>query len=243
MGFSYLEKEQELLPLLIEQSDERVLRDFIQQLLSLDFHFRWDEWFYGKTPLSTAAKVDFGLEVLLEFDANPRLFDYDGTSPLEQACWSRNSKAIQTLITKGASIHFVGELGPTTTLHSICEHGNIDGLKSLIADHKGVDQVKQAIDLIDYSNYTPLMRAVQSGSLDCVWQLLDLGADVNFFDHRWGYPPLHLAMIHPSLEIVQLLLERGADPELKDCFSKTALERAREEDHPDEAILDLLRSK
>jgi ankyrin repeat protein len=52
--------------------------------------------------------------------------------------------------------------------------------------------------------------------IDTVQYLLDLGVDVNRAEDGW--PPLHTAVASRSTAMVRLILERGADPNLKcDC--------------------------
>lgn len=59
---------------------------------------------------------------------------------------------------------------------------------------------------------TALLAAIEGGHLDTVKVLLDRGVDVNGQDQE-GYPaPLPLAASFRQTRIVQLLLERGADP-------------------------------
>ncbi|RYG26484.1 hypothetical protein EON82_03115 [bacterium] len=67
-----------------------------------------------------------------------------------------------------------------------------------------------------------LIRAIRAGDVDAVWRLLDAGADPN--EKLWeeldhgpfleGVTPLMVAAAAPksNVEIVRLLLERGADP-------------------------------
>lgn len=57
----------------------------------------------------------------------------------------------------------------------------------------------------DNDNNTPLLLAVESGSVDITKHLLDFGANVNHFNKARVYP-LHLACTIGSLEIVKLLL-------------------------------------
>ncbi len=58
---------------------------------------------------------------------------------------------------------------------------------------------------VDVDSNTPLLLAVESGSVDIVQHLVELGADVNQCNKNRVYP-LHLACTNGSLEIVKLLL-------------------------------------
>ncbi|MBE5867048.1 MAG: hypothetical protein E7292_12805 [Lachnospiraceae bacterium] len=81
---------------------------------------------------------------------------------------------------------------------------------------------------------TPLMIACYANEYDAVKVLLENGADVNAMDHH-GKTPL-VYVIHKNdynsdetlqAEIVKLLLEYGADPDIRGLYNETALEEAR----------------
>jgi ankyrin repeat protein len=60
-----------------------------------------------------------------------------------------------------------------------------------------------------------LARAVSRGDLPAVTELLGAGADPNIRD-AGGYPPIAIAAVKGSPQLVQLLLAAGADPLLPD---------------------------
>ena len=69
---------------------------------------------------------------------------------------------------------------------------------------------------------TALIWAAETGSLAAIKVLLDCGAEVNAQDNQ-SLSALRYAAANARTEIVQLLLERGADPELADWGGKTPL--------------------
>ena len=69
---------------------------------------------------------------------------------------------------------------------------------------------------------TALIWAAETGSLAAIKVLLDCGANVNAQDDQ-SLSALRYAAANARTEIVQLLLERGADPELADWGGKTPL--------------------
>ncbi|KAG6836362.1 hypothetical protein H0H93_008863 [Arthromyces matolae] len=101
----------------------------------------------------------------------------------------------------------------------------IDCAKVLIA---GGAHVKGTYALID---------AAQAGSTSMISLLLESGADVNeippdkYTGSPWQGTPLHEAAKKGHLPAVQLLLDRGADPTLKDTDGKIALDLARARNH------------
>ena len=63
------------------------------------------------------------------------------------------------------------------------------------------------------------MRAAQRNSVEGVALLIDLGFDVNATNRLDRYhesAPLHEAAAHGNLEVIEVLLAHGADPNLKD---------------------------
>src|SRR5450432_3916511 len=61
----------------------------------------------------------------------------------------------------------------------------------------------------------PLTRAARDGDLETIKRLLDGGADVNAPDSEEGWPPLFHAVDKRQAAAVVLLLERGANPNLR----------------------------
>jgi ankyrin repeat protein len=62
-------------------------------------------------------------------------------------------------------------------LHSLCEEGNAELL------HQVLSATTIDANRLDTEGYTPLARAVESGSTDCVRILLECGADPSIGDN------------------------------------------------------------
>ncbi|ELW70899.1 2-5A-dependent ribonuclease [Tupaia chinensis] len=60
-----------------------------------------------------------------------------------------------------------------------------------------------------------LIEAVQRKDVKLVQQLLERGTDVNFQEEEGGWTPLHNAVQQNREDIVELLLDHGADPHLR----------------------------
>lgn len=75
---------------------------------------------------------------------------------------------------------------------------------------------RSAPDPVDPDGKTALHHAIDRRAEDAVRELVNGGADVNALD-RWGNNPLWRAVYHaPATSgIVELLLEHGADPTVK----------------------------
>ncbi len=78
-----------------------------------------------------------------------------------------------------------------------------------------------------------LLNAVESGDLKEAMRLLDDGADVNAHAEENGTTPLMIASGAGRLDLINLLLKRGADVNAKNQGGYTALDVAEEEYHRD----------
>jgi ankyrin repeat protein len=93
---------------------------------------------------------------------------------------------------------------------------------------KLLDSGEVDLGVVDDDGRTPLHRAIDAGAEDAGRLLVDAGADVNRPD-RWGNTPLWRAVyqVCDTAALVELLLERGADPTVKNNHDVSALDLAR----------------
>ncbi|XYI03809.1 ankyrin repeat domain-containing protein [Sorangium sp. So ce1128] len=170
-------------------------------------------WLYvGDTSLHLAAaalRLDEA-RLLLRAGADPNAENRRGATPLHYACdprprsavpWSRESQT---------------------------------GLIRLLVEY-GAD-----LERADRGGATALHRAVRARSPGAVGQLLALGAQPNCRLGKRGSSPLHLAAqstgaggtvgsMDEQLDIIRLLLQRGADPTATDAADRTPRDGARNE--------------
>ncbi|GME66805.1 unnamed protein product [[Candida] boidinii] len=103
-------------------------------------------------------------------------------------------------------------------LQRVCAKGNYKEAQSLIKMGANVNES-------DYAGNTPLHEAALEGFSSIVNLLLDHGADIN---KQSGYMDLDTALIDAAsnlhLDVVSILLERGADPTLVNVQGDTALD-------------------
>ncbi|GIY07919.1 ankyrin-1 [Caerostris darwini] len=151
------------------------------------------------------------LELLLKYCADPNSRDRTGLTPLMKACrHPQGLESAQILIKHGANVN---DMTPErhdnrTVLHYAVLSGNMDTVK-LLLKHGAV--VKFAAD---YMKPSPLDFAILRGNPDMAKLLIDSGADVNMGSPIIGCP-LHIALsekVDNKVDIIQLLLECGADP-------------------------------
>lgn len=76
-----------------------------------------------------------------------------------------------------------------------------------------------------------MFEAAKNGNLEAAQTLLKNGADINQLNHL-GMSPLTVATIYQQSGFVQMLLEKGARPDIKDQQEYTALDYAVERNVP-----------
>ncbi|GBM70702.1 Ankyrin-1 [Araneus ventricosus] len=151
------------------------------------------------------------LELLLRHGANPNSRDRTGLTPLMKACRHPDGlESSQILIKYGANVN---DMTPErhdnrTVLHYAVLSGNMNTVK-LLLKHGAVVKFGP-----DYLKPSPLDFAILRGNPEMVKLLIDSGADVNLGSPIIGCP-LHIALsekVDNKIDIIKLLLERGADP-------------------------------
>jgi ankyrin repeat protein len=128
-------------------------------------------------------------------------------SPLDEAAFLGHSNAAHMLLQQGADI--------SNAIHIAAKRGH-SGLLSLFIEHGAT------VNSRDANDETPLYHALAEGHNDSVRFLLDAGATV---------PDRYLLVaIGPGrAETAAILLEHGADINVRDAYGRTAFEIARSE--------------
>lgn len=95
-----------------------------------------------------------------------------------------------------------------TLLHCAARHGRLDILAYL------VEAWSMDIEAANRDYKRPLHEAASMGHRDCVDYLLDRGAAVDSLK-KADWTPLMMACTRKNLEVIQVLVEHGANPLLK----------------------------
>ncbi|MEO8681740.1 MAG: ankyrin repeat domain-containing protein [Vicinamibacterales bacterium] len=139
---------------------------------------------------------------------------------------------------------------PSTPLHAAAWQGDIALIRQLVAE--GAD-----VNALDAAGGTPLYWAARGGHPfgphrcqyetegrpEVIAALLELGANPNLQDRRprtpggaSGWTPLVVALHHDQFKSAQVLLEHGADPNIRSDQGMSVMEVASGEGAPRELI-------
>jgi ankyrin repeat protein len=192
----------------------------------------------GRTPLLVAAGTTGAIEtvkLLVDKGADVNAADSNGLTPIVAAAGVNNIAVVKLLVEKGANINARATAGATVTaLMGAAANGNAELTRFLLAHNADVHAISpdNAGNVkngpVAFGKVTALHFAVDSGDLDTVRLLLDAGGAVNAQDVR-GLTSLVFAVAtdRPNIEIVRLLLARGADRSIPSYIKETPIDWAR----------------
>ena len=181
----------------------------------------------GETPLMTAARSGSlgAVEMLLAAGADVNAAELErGQTPLMWGAAQGHSNVIQALVDAGAGLHTrskvwyqlentagntnpVGNFdmahGGSTALLLVARNGDVETARTLV--EAGAD-----VNDIAASGTSALVIAAHSSNTALAIFFLEQGADPN--GAGAGYTALHAAVLRGQVELVQALLDHGADP-------------------------------
>ena len=177
--------------------------------------------------------LDFVKDCIAQgLDINARA-QISGATPLDASIYGGHDHIFKYLLQQGADVNAVGYEGGTV-LMATAYLGRHDMLKMLL-DHGAAPNLASTI-----TGETPLHVAAAKGfvvgTLECVTLLLKAGANPNckaksdietstyYRDIKVvGETPLHLAAAYGSKAMIEVLLQYGADPSIKDDRGESPL--------------------
>lgn len=157
------------------------------------------------------------VEALIERGAAIDYRDTRNLSPLLFAARQGSAEVVRLLVEKGAAFDEPGFRG-RTPLHLAAMNGHVDIVTFLAG--KGADPGK-----IDEDGLTPLGLALTRGHAGAAEAMLASDEGLNF-DEQTLSRYLHLAAAAGSAVIVDMLIEKGADPGSTDDGGRTLLHNA-----------------
>jgi ankyrin repeat protein len=178
----------------------------------------------GRTALMIAAGSPGAADVvkfLIEKGADVR-YSHQGFTVLMAAAEAGDRAVVRMLLARGADVKVRNRVG-YTALHAAALAGNRGVVEDLLAHGADVNASETL------QGRTSLLWAATSGRADLVKLLLDHGADVSVRESLGGTTPLICAAgsERGDLELVNLLLNKGAAPDAKDGQGDTALDWSR----------------
>jgi len=144
-----------------------------------------------------------------------------------QAVTRNDADAINTLLQRGFDVNSRDPKGQTGLFLAL--RGGALSAADALFKGRGLD-----VDALNDVGESALMMAALKGRVDWCKRLLDRGAKVN----KSGWTPLHYAATGPSIEAVQLLIERGAFVDAESPNRSTPLMMASR--YGNEASVDVL---
>ncbi|CAJ1933236.1 unnamed protein product [Cylindrotheca closterium] len=142
--------------------------------------------------------------LLLDSGANLEAKNADDDTPLGYACGSGKGAVARLLVDRGANVNALSQDDTCTPLLHACRGGHVEIVQLLLDHHADIEAE-------DCAGHTALHVACEGyqASVADVRLLLDRRANIEARTPD-GYTPLHIACQHTDMEIVRLLLGRGA---------------------------------
>jgi|GEM_PF-1030611 len=158
------------------------------------------------------------IKELLDKGIDPNVVDDYGDSALANACAYKYASTVKLLLESGADPNICGDLNLSTALMTAVTF-NQKAITNLLLEHKA------NINQKDKKGSTALHRACMNDK-EMISILLQNGADIDAQIND-GTTPLMSAVEADKPEIVKLLLDNGANPDIKDYnLGLTAYDKA-----------------
>jgi ankyrin repeat protein len=214
MGAQAADLEKYLI-LAAESGDAKVAQTLLEK--GADLNARAEEGeFKGLTALHIAATkghLDL-VKALTEHAAQTDPLGPDRKTPFLMAFEKGNKEVMELLATSGANINAKGELD-NPALITATRNQDPEMVRFLL--EKGADPNAEGAFF-----KTALDYAVKLGNLELARLLIDSGANINRKARSDGKTPLMVAAENGNEQMVELLLERGADKAIQDNIGYTA---------------------
>ncbi|KAJ6093116.1 hypothetical protein N7486_008405 [Penicillium sp. IBT 16267x] len=141
---------------------------------------------------------------------NSRSLRQNGRTALYAACAQGQEKMVRLLLDNGADVTLCNN-GNNYPIHAACK-GHHTGIVKLLLE-RGADANSE----MGAMGGTPLYIAANAGFMELTAVLVEGGANINKVVKTFGggYTALMIACMKNHLDMVELLLERGADPNIQ----------------------------
>ncbi|WP_169314400.1 ankyrin repeat domain-containing protein [Turneriella parva] len=192
----------------------------------------------GETPLMAALSSDYGqqkaIEILVRSGANVNAQDNFGQTVLHLAAKSYEQSIFQKLLEFDPDANLKYKDGETP-LFALVLYGKAEGVKMLVAKGADVD-----VRLANGKSLLEFAIAVKEHRAKTLPHLLPASKNINAPDSKGNSLLMTAAMLN-QLDVVKLLVEHGADMNVKNQYNATPLQIAKMNNY--EAIVRYLTSK
>lgn len=171
----------------------------------------------GRTALSEAVfcRNRDTVKLLLELGADPNSQAFDAACVAADAVRIGDPAIVEMLIKAGARFLDAGTDGEDLILKAVY-HSSAE--TAIVLLKNGSDPNTR-----DGRGYTPLTTAVSAGNVATVKALLEYGADPNSKETFLEHTAIYIAAKYRMSEIVSILADAGADPNIPDIYGVTPL--------------------
>lgn len=158
------------------------------------------------------------VQALIQAGANVNYISPDKRSILHHCSDTNNAEIIRILLQNGAD-PMIKSGNKATALHDAVWGHKINSIKALLPAYKNINFSPDG-----GHNGTPIGLAINRNFADIIHLFIEAGIDLN--DPKAPNPPLILAAAGNKPKIVQILLNAGADKNLKNRAGQTAKDAA-----------------
>ena len=153
--------------------------------------------------------------MLLTYGADVNYQDDNGYTGVKTAVEVGDLEMVKLLLGAGGDMTILSAMDADDALHWAAREGHVEMGRLLLAYGANVNYQ-------DNTGCTALNIAVEEGCVEMVNFLLDAGADMTILGGWGSGNVLHTAAKNENVEVVALLLQRGADPNAPDMDGCTA---------------------
>ncbi|KAL6793087.1 ankyrin repeat-containing domain protein [Trichoderma sp. SZMC 28012] len=160
----------------------------------------------GCTPLITASFFGFTevVRILLSWGSNVNVTDPKGKTALTFAIQNGHTKTAELLLQNGADMTLLDNITGWPALFHAAYYGSVDIFRALLT--QGAD-----IKFTSRNGYDALLSATEGGQNSVIKVLLEHGIDVSSSRPKKAGTPLGMAIRNGHYEVVELLLNNGAN--------------------------------
>ena len=207
----------------IKNNKNEIAKRIIDIMLNIDEIIQ-----YGENALFLSSNNYEIVKYLIELGANINQQNIYRSTPLFVTL---SLEIMKLLVEAGANLNHINEHGETV-LSIACFKGDLEKVKYLIS--VGAD--------VNARNGFAFFGAIYARNKFEICKVL-IGAGINVnYTNEYGYTPLHKACSNADLDIIELLLDNGADQTIKDIDEKTPIENVSGYGYDDEEIIEFMRN-